>query len=468
MKKGATGFIGILAFTLVCAASVQAELVRNPTQVGTSIDLGQIKSGTIYSDAPKFDAENQVLTRTGVYLTESGVYNDRLTVRLTIGGLFWFALPEGSTFQTKLIKFGPGVGQAQGVYAFGEDPRNPVATLQFGLFPHKYSESVNLGEYLYRSGTYPGILYSGGWSYINAASYLAQGLRLSVPLFGGKLVNDLTVYMERDIEPNHDLSPGYMLTAKPLPFIEVGAGAVWSHAITWRKETGETGISPHRTATSPVGMDNAYSKSTGMPVYSAGGANVPPSSPCGDSLAIGKTSSDCGYYTFRGFKTMGRVSLDLGMLTGLDIIRPGDFKVYSEIALLGVEDQPYYYEDKTERMPVMVGVNVPTFGVLDRLAFEGEYHKSRFPNTFGSTFEQNLPIPVPSGGDGYNIPSELKESPWKWTAYARRTLVDGVTLYAQAANDHMRHFDFTAKPSPVPATLKSSDWYYVFRLEVGI
>lgn len=454
MKKSATSFTGILALSLFCATATRAELVRNPTQVGASFDVGQIVKGRLYdgSDASSsFKGDKQQITRTGVYLTESGTYNDRLSIYLTVGGLFWYALPEGTSFQTKRIQFGPGVGQAQGIYAFGSDPHNPVATLQFGLFDHKYSESVDLGEYLYRSGTYPGVIVTGGWSYINSASYMAQGLHLDVPLLGGKLKNDFTLFMERDLEPTNDLSPGYVVTYKPVEFLELGAGAVWSHAISFE---------PSRLDRKDPA--NQYSKATDKP------AGMTPADTC-----------PCGYYTFKGWKTMARASLDIGSLLNLNK-SAGDFKVYSEIALLGVEDQPFYYEKKTERMPVMGGITIPTFGLLDRLSFEMEYHKSKFPNSIGTETQTSLPLPVNSSDGAQYDESQYSGAAldsvrkvWekddvKWAVYARRTLTRGVSLYAQAANDHTRHFNFTATPAAIPATNRPSDWYYVIRLEFGI
>jgi len=445
------------AAALLAAVSVHADLVRNPTQVGASFDIGQIVQGTLYDGTNvsfKTRGDKQQITRTGVYLTESGTYNERLSIYLTVGGLFWYALPEGSSFQTHRIYFGPGVGQAQGIYAFGSNPANPVAKLQFGLFDHKYSDAVNLGEYLYRSGTYPGILTSGGWSYINAASYMAQGARLTVPMLNGMITHDFTMYMERDLEPTNDLTPGYAITAKPLPFVELGAGVVWSHAISFNSAR----LTPKTGA-------NEYSKASGMPTQGGSPADTCP----------------CGYYTFKGFKTMARASVDIGSALKADWAQPGEFKVYSEIALLGVEDQPYYYEKKTERMPVMFGIDIPTFGVLDKLAFEMEYHKSRFPNTNGSVLQSQLPIPVNDGENGSvydlnsypvaerdSIADTWTKDDWKWTAYARKQVSRGVSIYAQAANDHLRHFNFTATPAAIPATSRPSDWYYVLRLEFGI
>jgi hypothetical protein len=391
--------------------------------------------------------DKQVITRTGVYLTESGVYNDRLTIQLTIGGLFWFALPETETFQTRRIQFGPGVGQAQGSWAFGADPKTPVATLQFGLFPYKYSESVNLGEYMYRSGTYPGTLTSGGWSYMNAAAYMAQGARLNVPMLNGKLSHDFTFFIERDLQPTNDLSPGYVVTYKPTNFLELGAGVVWAHALSLNSDR----LSSKDDA-------NRYSKSTGRPTS---GDTL--TSPCSD----GSDPSDCGYYTFKGFKTMARASLDLGNLVGGGAIPAGDFKIYAEAALLGIEDQPYFYEDKMQRLPIMMGVNIPTFGILNRLTVEGEYLKSAFPNNNSAVLSKQIPIPV-ADGEAFNYDPDAPEAQWKWTVYLRRQLTQGVSLYAQAASDHLRHFDFTATPGAVPTTQDASDWYYVLRLDFGI
>jgi len=457
MHKETIRLLKASVFTgLFAAVSAHAELVRNPTQVGTSFDMGQIVSGNLWNGGSNAGrAEGQVITRTGVYLTESGVYNNRLTISLTIGGLFWFGLPEEDGPESRRIQFGPGVGQAQGVYAFGEDPQKPAATLQFGLFPYKYSDAVNLGEYLYRSGTYPGYLLTGGWSYINSASYMAQGAHLSVPMMNGMITHDFTLFMERDYEPADDFSPGYAITVKPTGFLEVGAGVVWSHGLPLKSDKVLT----------PKTINNAYDKSTGRPVN---GDTASTPSACADELNdVNPGAPDCGYYTYKGFKMMGRASMDFGTLLGMPSIKAGDFKLYTEVALLGVKDYPGYYDDKAERMPILLGLNVPTFGVLDRLTFEGEYRKSRWHNTIGSAFQDQFPIPVGAQENYYQYDGK-KETSWKWTVYARRQIINGISVYAQAADDHLRHFTFQAVPSHRPSTEANTDWYYVVRLEFGI
>ncbi len=466
------------ALLLALAAPLRAELERHPTQVGTNIDVGQIVQGVLY-DGSQFTTtpakgNKQVITRTGVYLTESGTYNKRLDVTLTVGGLFWFSLPEDVSFQTRRLQFGPGVGQAQGVYAFGADPANPAAKLQFGLFPHKYSQTVNLGEYLFRSGTYPGTLVTGGWSYLNSAAYLAQGARLSVPTLDGRVTHDLTLYIERDLEPVHDISPGYLLTVRPVDGLEVGGGLVWAH-----------GLSLNSKRLAPKVEENAYSKITNKPIKGAA-----------DTLTQNTPLDQRGYYTFKGFKTVGWASYDFGSMLGSEAIAPGSFQAYGEIALLGIENQPYYYEKRSQRMPFTFGMKLPTFGLLDLFAVEMEHHKSSFPETNGSVLQSQLPIPTNFGENPYvydvtdprytdpanpqyhsepfdsvslsRVNSLVQDAEWKWTVYGRRKLSQGLSIYAQAASDHLRHFNFTATPAALPATAKPSDWYYVFRLELGI
>ena len=62
-----------------------------------------------------------------------------------------------------------------------------------------------------------------------------------------------------------------------------------------------------------------------------------------------------------------------------------------------------------------------------------------------------------------------KDNAWHWSVYAKRKLFENVSLTAQVASDHLRHFNIVfATPSATPATLRTKDWYYVMRVEFGI
>ncbi len=461
-KTGAAALIVSLAL----GAYARADVVFHPREVGANIDFGEIRSG----EEEGSDWSRQTLTRTGVYLTTSATVNEKLDFYMTIGGLFWYPTHPGEASPERLVRFGPGVGQAQGIYTFG-NRNDPIGKLQFGLFPVKYNpDATNLGEYLFRSGTYPGYLITGGWSYLNSANYLAQGARFTLPTFGGRVTHDFTLFMERDYEPTSDFSPGYVITAKPTGFLELGAGVVWAHALSLNPDR----LSPNKTHQDTI--TNGYNKNTGKPLHGE---------PTPADTANGKYNYPIGFYTFRGFKTMARASVDVGSLIGLDgtsldvgsliglqAAAKNELKVYSEIALLGVEDQPFYYEDKTDRMPIMLGVSVPTFGVFDKLSLEGEYHKSKFRNSVGAPFYYSLPIPLDDDGtqdNPYAYADNSTKDDWHWSIYASRSIIPGIRVYAQAASDHQRHpTGPEVKPSIEPPTQKSSDWYYVFRLEFGL
>jgi hypothetical protein len=492
LKEAIRPHVMVAAAVLAAAATTQAELVMLPKRVTTVIDFGQIKEGELKG----FDAADQSITRTGVYLTTAGIQDERLTVRMTIGGLFWYPLPEQSTPGTRIVRFGPGVGEAQAIYAFG-DPEDPSARLQFGLFPNKYNpNSANLGEYLYRSGTYPGYLVTGGWSYLNSASYMAQGLKLHLPMMGGKLKHEVTLFMERDFQPTHNLTPGYLATYTPTPFFTMGAGVVWSHGIPLKRSSviaPKTRINAYNTDTD-LPLELSDRSKPGFDYFGPGDARndsrvradgdpaIGTVDPNTNEIIISATdngtpNSKLDYYTFKGFKTMGMVSLDVGQLMGNASIAPGQFKVYGEIALLGVENQPFYYEKRSERMPIMFGVRLPTFGVLDNLAIEGEYLKSRFTNSIALPYDKLLPLPLNAESENPFFytdssvaanPDHFNQDDWKWSIYANRKVLDGVTLHAQVASDHMRHFDDEVKTQDRPGTVRTKDWYYVFRVEFGL
>lgn len=465
---------------LLLLSGVNAEVERAPIRVGTNLDLGQIAKGEL---SEGYESEGQFVTRTGVYMTQSGTINQKLDVTVSVGGLFWYTLPASNAApHTRLVKFGPGVGQASGLYRFG-NAENPAATLEFGFFAHKYNpDAKNLGEYQFRSGTYPGYVWTGGWSIINSAAYMAQGARLKVPTFDGKLTHDFTLYMDRDFEPTYDIAPSYLVAYKPTEALEFGAGVTYAHGIP---------IKP--SITTPKTRENAYLGDSALPqsewnkagydyndshIVPDGDAKLGTKHPDGKPYVTlsenGIPNSQLKYYTFKGVKVMGRASINPQAWLQSELLGPEDLKLYGELAILGVQNYPFYYEKITERMPIMMGFNLPTFKIFDILSVEVEYYKSKFQNNIRDVFQYTLPkwkLPPDQTVNTYQSfidTSKIEtEDDIHWSVYAKKTLFEGLTLYVQVASDHMRVMSFNAEPSDLTVTRKPSQWYYLARLQMG-
>lgn len=439
------------------AGAEDAVVTRAPLRLGMNIDFGQVVSGRheLINDTAKSvivpggRIEGQMLQRTGVSLIQSATISNRLTLTVGVGGLFWYSLPEDPNRPgSRTTKFGPGVAVTQGRYV-GGDPENPSWDLQFGYFPYKYNpDSKNLGEYLLRSGTYPGYLVTGGWSVVNSSHYMAQGIRAGFNFLDGRFRNDFTLFMERDFEPIYDLSPSYLFSYDAGGILTLGGGVTFNHLIP---------VKPSRTT--PKRNNAVWVQGPNPDTATAAAKPV---------VWIRDTTQ---FYSFKGTKVMGRLALNTqGLFDGLDFLGREDLKIYGEFAILGVKDYPYFYENILNRIPVMAGINLPTFKLLDMLSMEVEYRRWEFPNDVFMPYESTLPLwRIPGSGDP-NVYEKDYASKYnlKWSVFARRALTDGLSLYAQAASDHLRSFRDDATPDRLTITRKPSDWYYLLRVEFAI
>jgi hypothetical protein len=454
-----------------------------PTSMTTQVDAGQIMKGNRNYER----IDEAFIQRTSVWITQEVLIGDRLDVRAGVGGLFWYSIPGPTPGYSNVgpfvttTKFGPGITRADMAYRFG-DPQNPVATLQAGFFPYKYNpDAKNLGEYLLRSGTYPGYLTTGGWNILSEAGFMMQGLRLNVSLWDGKFQSEFLLPIERELPPNGDISPTYIGSLKPVRGIELGGGVTCNHCIS---------VKP--SATSP---ERKYSSSsTELDKYGNGSGVIIRNPSFVDSLPVTDLFGSnpkyiydsTNFYTFQGIKLMARASVDPKAFVPMSFLGPEDLKVFGEIAVLGWKNYPFYYEKRSERMPIMFGFNAPTriptpsgsIKLLDLLTFQMEYYNSRFPNSMDNAYRYQMPtFPfVDSTGIAQRDPNlfdpdskEVTRDNWKWSVYAKREIVKGMRLYGQVANDHLRVPYFTGEHSALPVTnIQGRDWYYLVRFELGI
>jgi hypothetical protein len=476
-----------------------------PIKMGTFTEYGKIEKGSqVEAYGSNEVVTKQNMSRVAAWIEQDVMVNDRLFISAGISGLFWYSLPETQGLpHTRLLKFATGLQAASAQYSMGE-VEHPYLKLQMGMFPYKYNpDANNLGEYLYRSGTYPGYLWTGGWTLLKTAAYSANGIRAEFSLLQDQLKVDANLFIERDIEPNFDISPSLMATYTN-GFFEIGSGAVFSHLLPANSEkvTPETRENAYyhdskRNQDLPLPQEE-WTK-PGNPYYGVGDSRnsilivdpsnslyhkqldtTNPDSPRYVSLEEnGVPKNQLKYYTFKGIKVMARASIDPLRLFNLDFMEEGAGKIYTEVTLLGVKDYPFYYEKKSERMPVMFGVNIPTFKILDRLSFELEHYKSPFANSIKTEFGKVYPIwdlPIDAKRD---IPTadpikfqdssmQVKGREWFWSVYAQKNIVPGFSVVGQIAHDHTRALNYMANATYQPFIQAPEDWYWAIRVEFSI
>lgn len=507
------------ALAAIILAAVRAEDGESrflPLRIGSYVDLGQIAKG--YSDELLIDQggkgsageiRNYFLSNIGVSLMQE-VMRENLDVKIGVAGLFWYPYPNLAA-ESRIIKFGPGISEASFEYAFAK-----TTSFKFGFFPYKYNaDARNLGEYLFRSECYPSFVKTGGWSWLDPAAVKTLGARFHFELFGGAWSHDLLVLSELDESPVWDFSPAYVTAFRAGP-LEIGAGISLHRWLPIKPgdETPDAGANtyveiqnfpalPQRYDTilvddqGPVAPANIDAVVRTQDAFAGGTMKEMEShlmafkDSTGAAMVVMQTDSSGRVYylvqgkayypsvrerlTFQGVKLMGRASLDLKRYLHLPRLGPEDLRLYAEVAVLGVRDQPYYYEHVADRMPMMFGANLPTFGLLDILAVQFEYYRNPFPDSKEQSFKSSFPIwGLTPGGDNpatYREKAEAglyREDDWKWSVNLSRTLTRGLLAQAQIANDHFRLRDDFTRPGVIPVTTRKGDWYYLARLQWGI
>lgn len=186
------------------------------------------------------------------------------------------------------------------------------------------------------------------------------------------------------------------------------------------------------------------------------------------------------HYTTRATLLMARATLDPKKLLPADAgFGREDLKVFAEVGVLGVKDHPVFYENITDRMPVMIGANLPAFGILDLLTVQAEYFNSPWLNNTYSIATGdgkrvfNTPY-LPASDDAVLAPrvyEGLRRDDWKWSVLAQKR-IGRLTLSAQAARDHLRlpssAFFFGPQFDPNEVTTFTNSWHWSTQVSWGL
>jgi hypothetical protein len=367
------------------------------------------------------------------------MYRERFRVKVGMEGKLYFSYPMYPVGRvvTKYLRQDFYFTDVNASYALG-DPQSPWLRLRTGYFAFNYNPDVrNLGEYLFRSGTYPAYIMT---SFDFPAARLL-GFGAESDLFG-HLHQDLLFTTETYYFPVMNWGMAYLLSAR-FPFVEIGGGVDFAH------------------------LFSVYT-----PRYSKQFLGDPTTPPLTQNAQYVDGNGDTSYYTFKGTKLMGRVSFDPKAFFNSHLFGPADLKLYSEACLIGAKSYPDSgfmsgnrariapsYNNWWEKMPVTFGFNFPAFKVFDVLSVEGEWFGSEYLNDASSVMKNSVPLPV------YPSNPAILENKWKWSVYATRSFLDGrFSVTGQVARDHKRvscaDYDSQIWQEMLP---EKNDWWWVVK-----
>jgi hypothetical protein len=319
-----------------------------------------------------------------------------------------------------------------------------------GFLPYNYNtDAKNLGLYLLRGPVYPGLLISGFETKYTLPMANILGFRFHHAV--GNFKHDLLFTSETDLYPIYDISPAYLASYSFGNVFRLGGGINLYHYIPITPElTSPKTPAPTGEPDESTVRVNDPAKRVWIYVDTTGGAR------------------DTTYLSFKGTKIMANATLDPKPIFGNpEFLGAEDLKIYGEIAVLGLNmTKPYkeIYGGYAQRIPVMVGFNIPAFKVLDHLSLEVEYYQADFRDDLqrfqpsSAYFSSPLPVVSDSAEDWHR-------DDIKWSLHAARTF-GNVRLVAQVANDHSRPGGKLLNPAAEWEALyiTPKDWYWMAKI----
>ncbi|HEX2959694.1 MAG TPA: hypothetical protein VHO70_22850 [Chitinispirillaceae bacterium] len=397
--------------------------------------FGQVARGT---GIEKIDMVNKIWTENALgRLSLETNFDEKLKLVVGVEATIRFSWPiEKNLSQTKTAQ--PLVWLAPTYGLYGIENRVVRFEACAGYFEYKYNPDVrNLGEFMFRSATYPAYIITD-FDYPLAK---LLGLRLSLKLPVAGFSYDLLLTSETVFYPAMDWSASRILSYNiaNLDFITIGTGISYAHLFSVYPEEG----SSVGSYTSPRYEATKYIDENG----------------------------DTSYYTFKGTKLMGRISID-----PLAFIRKNntlfgkeDFKLYGEALIVGLESYPDTtlskkpnpsYSDIREKTILTLGINLPSFSLLDVFNVELEYFGSKYYNDYRQIYViDGMPL-SPAFNEG------IKESPWKWSVYLKKSFYnEKCAIIGQFARDHMRLFDVIYDHANHREMLvQAGDWWWATKI----
>jgi hypothetical protein len=345
--------------------------LQNKISLFAALDEGQVTRGM--ANKPDYQIYNRVWQENLFFhLTNELSYKERMRMILSFESRLDFSFKQTNAYPatlTGVFNFYPNDVEIN--YAFG-NPDMPWLKLAAGYFPFKYNpDAKHLGEYLFRSTAYPTVIYTW-WEFA-----MVRELGFHVNGTFDWLINnpqidqfkwDMMLTSETRGWPLQGWTFSALVSNNLMQFLDLGAGVSFQRF-----------LSVNDSQTTPPTSHNFYLDE----------------------------NADTSYFSFKSIKLMGRASLNpqrfipqfklpLPQFFGnKPFFGKEDLKVYGELGVLGyknyiaygsfavdtikdstgavtrLKNRPgtgtpitnvdsNYYNSLGDRMPYMVGINLPT------------------------------------------------------------------------------------------------------------
>jgi hypothetical protein len=396
--------------------------------------FGQIVSGIVGNGIP-MDVKSsgrglfhywQENADVDLYLTSKP--NDWFTTKAGLSVIKSFPLQYGSMDKASFYtSFAFSIPMAEGIFHWTfKDAFIPISSLMIeaGFFQYTFSPEIkNLGNYIYRSTVYPLSIQSR----IDYPWADLMGMRTQVGLLDNKIKLEAILRSEIFQLPWYDWDLGFTGSYTPNKVIDVGAAVCFNRLL---------------------------------------------------SVGHNPVQSDSMMKTMKATKVAARFTCDPKPLFGdPTFFGPEDFKLYGEAAVLGQKDSALYtYVPKPiywlgmplHRMPLLLGINVPGFKILDVISLELEWFKSPYPDDWFGQLAQNLPIPR-DFSNPWEVDNYVNKDNFKWTIYLKKKIAN-FEIRGMAANDHVIYKSFNLENMPCfEQTLKrKGDWHWFFEFRFNL
>lgn len=478
MKSARCARIAAAAFSLAALAAA-ADKPQITIQGFGWVQTGMIGNAT---DTLRFNYNRNWMQTAATQITANAIFDAHWEGALGIGAGQEHPM-QGSTQDARQlhVNIATYITQASFTYSVGDRARSPFAAT-FGYFPYNYNPDIkNLGLYLLRGPVYPGALVSGFETKetLPIANFLGTRLHSSL----GNTTHDLLFSSETENKPLFDFSLAYVFRHAPSEAFSYGAGVNFYHLLPvypWATNPRDKNLFTF------TGDDEVVDPIDRQYFY------VDPAN-----------TADTTWLSHQGTKLDAFFRFDPKALLPAWSLGKNDLILYGEVGLIGLANYKGIYADRFQRMPVMAGINLPAFGLLDNLSLEVEYYASPYKNDLKELQTNYSPTPVsnrtnkfrpdtlPAGhvtaaGDTLKTPrvvvsqsgkvfedvlwedpydvTAMHKDDWKWSLHFAKTLMGHVRLSGQVANDHFRPVGTGTTPTYFSIFSTPADWYWMAKL----